>query len=69
MRPVELAARSREELLQRSLCAGENSVEYILYSEDRDALPIAMFVRRGDEIYRSGVGQPKSSAPGLPKAV
>jgi hypothetical protein len=69
MRPVELAARSREELLRRTSCAGESGVEYVLYIEDRDALPNAMFVRRGDEIYRSGVRQPKSSAPGLHKAV
>jgi len=69
MRPVGLAARSREELLRCSLCAGESSVEHVLYSEDRDALPNAVFVRRGDEIYRSGVRQSKRSAPGLPEAV
>jgi hypothetical protein len=51
------------------LCTGESSVDEVLYSEDRDALPNAMFVRRGDEIYRSSVRQPKSSAPGLPEAV
>jgi hypothetical protein len=64
MRPVELATRrSREELLRRSLCAGESSVEYVLYSEDRNASPKMMFIRCGDEIYEAVLGSPKAAHP------
>ena len=54
MMPVDtdtLAARSREELLWRSLCDSESSVECLLYNEDRDALPNVMFARRGDGYF------------------
>jgi hypothetical protein len=54
MMPVDtdtLAARSREELLWRSLCDSESSVECLLYNEDRDALPNVMFAQRGDGYF------------------
>ena len=44
-----LATRSREELLRRSLCAGESSVEYVLYSEE--------------SLTEAVLGSPKSAHP------